>query len=117
FGVPRFFENGSYSGEYLYLSPESSSGICNQNPPVGFAVAACYNEDWSGGEDFYPYFSLNGSELDFGGNFPWTQTAFGGAAGQFQATGFAEDIVPFVVETVQNSSRAGFLPPSTALTV
>jgi hypothetical protein len=117
FGVPRFFENGSYSGEYLYLSPESSSGVCNQNPPVGFAVAACYNEDWSGGEDFYPYFSLNGSELDFGGNFPWTQTDFGGAAGQFQSTGFAEDIVPFVVEAVENSSRAGFLPPATPLTV
>ncbi len=117
FGVPRFFENGSYSGEYLYLSPESSSGVCNQNPPVGFAVAACYNEDWSGGQDFYPYFSLNGSDLDFGGNFPWTQTAFGGAAGQFQSTGFAEDLVPFVVEAVENSSRAGFLPPATPLTV
>ncbi len=117
FGVPRFFEDGSYSGQYLYLSTESSSGACS--PEEGsFAVANCYNEFFAGeGQGYYPFFTLNGTGLDFGGRYPWTLAAFGESAGQFEATGLQQDILPLVVPSIDNSSRAGYLPPSTPLQV
>ena len=109
-GAPEFFTGIGYHGTYLYLSPESSTGACSG---VG-SVAPCTPDALAG---YYPYFSFNGTVLDFGANFSYATEDFGGAYEQFNGYGTMNDYLPLFVDQLTNSSRAGYLAPGLALNV
>ncbi|MCI4364968.1 MAG: PKD domain-containing protein [Thermoplasmata archaeon] len=116
-GIPEYYNATTYGGDYHYLLPESASGVCNLNPPNGVTVAACYEYTNSGGDGFYPYFSLTRSGLDFGTTYPATVTSWGGAYRQFLDTPGTQDLLPFVETGLADSSLAGFVSPNTAVNV
>jgi PKD domain-containing protein len=116
-GIPEFWNGTAYSGDYRYLEPESASGVCNTNPPVGITVAGCYEYTSNGGDGFYPFFSLNASGLDFGTTYPTSVTSFGGPYQQFLNTPGTQDLVPLVETGISDSSLAGFLAPVSPLNV
>jgi hypothetical protein len=115
-GIPQYYTGGSYSGDFYYFAPSSGSAVCNTNAAPGL-FAQCYNFDTLGGTGYYPYFTFNGTDLDFGANWTWTTEDFGGATVELLTTGAPNDIIPFFFYAVTNSSRGGFIPPSTGLTV
>ncbi len=84
-GAPEFWNStaSSYSGDYLYLQPESASGVCDTNPPLGSTTSPCYEFTNNGGDGFYPYFSLTATGLDFGRTYAASATTYGGAYGQY----------------------------------
>ncbi len=108
-GPPLFWNGSAYSGNYRYFSPLSASGVCDPSPPGQAIVATCTDFTSSGGNGFYPYFSLNSSGLDFGTSYPWTRAAFGETT-QYTGDAFARDLTPLIVSGVADSSRFGFVP-------
>ena len=119
-GAPEFFENGSYSGDYQFFSPESASGVCNTAPPNGVIVATCYDFTNGGGTGFYPYFSLNGnltsSWVSFGTTHPTARTLWE-QDGQYSLGPTQEDERPIVVSDLTDSSQAGYLASGLPLNV
>jgi hypothetical protein len=109
-GSPEFWTGLAYAGDYLYLSPESSTGACSG---VG-SVAPCDPAALSG---YYPYFSFNGTILNFGANWSWATEDWGGAVFQFNGYGTMTDFVPLFLDEYTNSSRAGYVAPGVALNV
>jgi len=81
-------------------------------------VANCPNYNSGGGTGFYPYFSWNGSQLNFGDDQSYTIDDFGGFYTEYIQTGpFVHDFVPTFIDKVSNDSRAGYLRPGLALNV
>jgi hypothetical protein len=115
-GIPEYWANGSYSGDYQYFSPMSESAECSSSAVV--PVANCPNYNSGGGTGFYPYFSWNGSQLNFGDDQSYTIDDFGGFYTEYIQTGpFVHDFVPTFIDKVSNDSRAGYLRPGLALNV
>jgi PKD domain-containing protein len=125
FGPPEFWVNASagYAGDYQYFAPYSASGQCSSIAIV--PVANCNNYNAFGGTGFYPYFSWNGSLLNFGDAYPWTiydpstsAPFLGGEYYEYINTGPTQhDLVPLFLERITNDSRGGYLRPNTALNV
>ena len=118
-GAPEFWNStaSSYSGDYLYLQPESASGVCDTNPPLGSTTSPCYEFTNNGGDGFYPYFSLTATGLDFGRTYAASATTYGGAYGQYLETPGTQDLNPIVTTELVDSSLAGYVAPSTAVNV
>ncbi|MCI4352424.1 MAG: PKD domain-containing protein [Thermoplasmata archaeon] len=117
FGPPEYFANGSYRSDYRYFAPESTSGACTTQAPPG-TVASCV--DFSpplGGSSYYPFFTFNGSSVSFGTNASWTTHDWGQALGQFATTAVQTDLGPLFLDSVTNSSRAGFVGPGLPINV
>ena len=106
---PHFWNGTGYGGQYAYFAPESSSGACNAYAPAGTVAPCVYFNPPLGGTSFYPYFSFNGSALNFGVGWPWTTHDFGGSLLQYSSAGAKTVLKPFWIDTVRNSSRAGFV--------
>jgi PKD domain len=121
FGIPHYWVDGNYSGDYLYLATESASGLCAatppNTPPIGSTIALCYNYDSWGGDGFYPFFFDDGSTLEFGNAPADALTTFGGVGVQFETDGYATDLVPFDLLATANDSRDGFAAPGAAINV
>ncbi|MCI4325737.1 MAG: PKD domain-containing protein [Thermoplasmata archaeon] len=118
FGPPEFWVNASagYGGDYQYFAPMSASGECSSSAVV--AVASCNNYNAFGGTGFYPFFSWNGSLLNFGDEYPWTVNDMGGEYTEYFQTGPVQhDIVPLFLERFSNDSHGGYVEPNTALNV
>ncbi|MGB7124685.1 MAG: PKD domain-containing protein [Thermoplasmata archaeon] len=109
-GAPEFWTGLSYSGNYLYFSPESSTGACSG---VGSAVP-CTPDAFAG---YYPYFTFNGTVLNFGANWSWATEDWGGAAFEFNGYATLTDYVPLFLDQLTNSSRADYVAPGTPLNV
>lgn len=114
YGIPHFFAGGSYSGDYYYFAPVSDSGVCNF--VIGL-TGNCYNNAIGGGTGFYPWFTYNGSELDFGTNWSWTTQPWGGASLELLSTASLHDLIPFYFYRTTNDSREGFVDRGRALNV
>ncbi len=113
-GSPEYWAgsavNMSYSGDYRYFSPESSTGACSAQggiPPCDPAAQA----------GAYPFFSFNGTELNFGPDWPWTTQDWGGAVYEFNGAATANDYTPLFLDQFANTSRAGYVAPGTGLNV
>ncbi len=65
----------------------------------------------------YPFFTFNGTAINFGTNWTWTTEDFGGAVFEFNGAATANDYTPLWVDEFSNTSRAGFLAPGLALNV
>lgn len=117
FGIPHYMTGGSYVGDYRWLAPESASGECNTLEPPG-VVTGCYNQQGNGGSGYYPVFTFNGSQINWGTNWSWTTDNFGAfVGGEYRSDGFAQDIVPMALDEVTNDSQAGFILSGAALNV
>jgi len=116
FGIPHFWTGSTYNGDYRYFSPQSTSGVCNGAAASG-TLAFCNNEDVAGGDGYYPSFSYNGSELDYGVSRTWTTQDWGGTVFELLSTGAPNDLTPFYFYTIANDSRAGFVGPGGAINV
>ncbi|MGA8536435.1 MAG: PKD domain-containing protein, partial [Thermoplasmata archaeon] len=117
FGSPEFWNGTGYGNDYRYLQPESASGVCDTNPPLGVVTAACYEFTGNGGDGFYPYFSLTGTGLAFGRTYGASVTTYGGAYGQFLDTPGTQDLNPLVETDLLDSSLAGYIAPGGAINV
>lgn len=119
FGIPKFFVNAtdSYSGDYQFLAVVSGSAQCSTSAPV--PVASCgLDQTTSGGTGFYPYFSWNGSNLNFGDTYPSTIEDLGGEYHEYIQTGpIQNDIVPTWLDRSTNDSHGGYVLPGHALNV
>jgi hypothetical protein len=118
FGPPEFWVNASagYGGDYQYFAPMSASGECSSSAVT--PVASCNNYNAFGGTGFYPFFSWNGTLLNFGDEFPWTVNDMGGEYTEYYQTGAVQhDIVPLFLERMTNDSHGGYVLPNTALNV
>lgn len=115
-GVPRYWSPSSatYAGEFPLFATESTSGVCNQLAPPA-TVASCANFLINGGTGYYPFFSFNGSQMNYGSDWPWTSIRLGGPTGQFLANGAANDLTPLWFYSRSNSSLAGFSPPASTI--
>jgi hypothetical protein len=109
-GAPEYWTGLAYSGNYLYFSPESSTGACSG----AGSVSPCDPTALAG---YYPFFSFNGTVLNFGANWTWATQDWGGAAFQFNGFGTLTDFVPLFIDQYTNSSRAGYIAPGSALNV
>ena len=109
-GSPEFWSGLSYSGDYLYLGPTSSTGACSG----AGAVVPCDPYAQAGS---YPYFTFNGTTIDFGASWNWTTESFGGPYVEFNALGTMNQYVPLFVDRLTNSSRAGYVAPADAFNV
>jgi PKD domain len=114
FGVPRFWNGTGYGGEYSLFVPESTSGACNTVAPPA-TVAPCFDFSMGLGTGYYPFFSFNGSQMNFGADWPWTSIRMGGAQGEYLGTGGQNDLTPLWFLSRSNSSLAGFSPPNVAI--
>ena len=113
-GVPRFWKSGGYFGEYTVFAPESTSGVCNQLAPPA-TVAPCVNFLVNGGTGYYPFFTFNGSGMNFGSDWPWTNFRFGGPTAEYLANAASNDMTPLWFYSRSNSSLAGFSPPGSTI--
>ena len=107
FGIPHFWSGSGYNGDYLYFAPESVSGVCNSNAPFG-EVGNCYSQNSGTGTGYYPWFTYNGSAIDFGANWTWTTQNWGGAPFELLSDAAQHDLIPFYAYQTSNSSLAGF---------
>ncbi len=114
FGIPAFYSGGGYYGDYYYFAPASDSGVCNY---VTGLTSDCYNNAYNGGNGFYPWFTYNGSQLDFGSNWTWTTQDWGGPSVELLSSGNLHDLVPFYFYRTTNDSREGFVGPGAAVNV
>ena len=114
YGIPHFYESSGYTGDFYYFAPVSDSGVCNFILGV---TANCNNNAVFGGNGFYPWFTYNGSELDFGSNWTWTTQNWGGASFELLSTANLHDIVPLYFYQTTNDSRDGFIDRGRALNV
>ena len=108
-GIPHFYQNGAYTGEYRVFAPESISSACS-------GIGSSYICPITPTLGYYPHYSFNGSALNFGIEKPWATENFGGAQKQFRTAGI-QDIEPLWLDEVANSSLAGFIAPASSLTV
>ncbi len=108
FGVPKYAVGPNFTADYLYVAPESASGVCNPFATVG-TLATCFNQDAYGGTGFYPWFTFNGTVLNFGDSLPSTTNDFGGATTEMFSTGAPHDMKILFFNSLTNSSRAGFV--------
>ncbi|MCI4320904.1 MAG: PKD domain-containing protein [Thermoplasmata archaeon] len=118
FGIPNFFTNGTagYAGDYSIFAPMSASAQCSSSAVV--SVASCPDSNSGGGTGFYPFFTWNGSQLNFGDEFPWTVEDFGGFYTEYIQTGpYQHDFTPTFIDKVVNTSRSGYLRPLAAMNV
>lgn len=115
FGIPHYEVNGAYSGEYQYFSPESASGACFSGSATP-TVAACNGYQVAPNTGYYPYFTFNGTEINFGTDWPWTTIEWG-ESGQFYSSGIQQDLIPLSFYRTSNSSRAGFSAPGVPITI
>ncbi|HEV2316329.1 MAG TPA: PKD domain-containing protein [Thermoplasmata archaeon] len=115
-GPALFYTGGAYTGEYRILAPESASGACSlaKNQQGNPVVVPCPTGPIYG---YYPVLSFNGTELNLGTEYSYTTEDFGGAQREFQAVGGLTDDIPFWLDQLVNSSRAGFLDPGATLNV
>lgn len=111
FFAPHFWNGSAYSGDYRYFAPQSDSGACSQI--TAYAIP-CLTDMELG---TYPYFTFNGSALNFGSTWPWTTYTWSGARFEFSALADSQDFVPLFLLNPTNDSRAGFVGPSTAVHV
>lgn len=109
-GSPEYWTGLGYSGDYRYLGPASSTGACSGQA----GVVPCDANAQAGA---YPFFSFNGSGLNFGAFWPWTTEDWGGAVFQFNAYGTINQETPLFLDQMTNSSRVGFVAPGTPLNV
>jgi len=116
YGVPHFWSGGSYSGDYAFFAPESTSGVCNQVASPN-QVASCSGFDAAPNDGFYPWFTFNGTDIDFGANYSYTTVNWGGSLSQFNAFAGFSDLKPLFVLAPTNTSRVGFSPPSVPIWV
>ncbi len=116
FGIPHFWLNGGYNGDYRYFAPVSTSGVCNGFATTG-TVAQCFNQDTLGGTGYYPSFSYNGTVLDFGVSRSWTTQDWGGTIFELLSTAAPNDLTPFYFSSIANDSRAGFVASGGTITV
>lgn len=118
FGIPQYWNGTGYGGYYQYLGFESSSGLCSYIAGASSStVALCDDVDTNGGTGYYPYFSYNGSRLDFGGVYNWTTWDLGGASVQFNSAGTVTPIIPMYDDELTDSSLGGYLPGNRAFNV
>ncbi|HKV89892.1 MAG TPA: hypothetical protein VJQ43_01705, partial [Thermoplasmata archaeon] len=118
FGIPQYFVNASagWSGDYQLFAPMSGSAECSSTAVV--SVAFCPDYNFGGGTGFYPFFSWNGSLLNFGDEYPWTVEDFGGEYTEYIQSGpYQKDFVPTFLDKLTDDSRAGFLHPGGSLNV
>ncbi|HXQ94838.1 MAG TPA: PKD domain-containing protein [Thermoplasmata archaeon] len=118
FGIPQYFVSPSagYSGDYGYFAPMSGSAECSSSAVV--PVATCPEFNFNGGTGFYPYFSWNGSQLNFGDGRPYTVDDLGGEYTEYIQNGpIQHDLVPTFLDKVSNDSRAGYIRPGLALNI
>jgi PKD domain len=101
---------GSYTGDYRFVAPESATGACSGQG----AVPAC---DPAAQAGVYPFFSFNGSALNFGTNWSYTTQDWGGAVFEFNGAGTLTDDTPLFLDQFTNNSRAGYLAPGAVLNV
>jgi len=109
-GSPEYWTGLNYSGDYRYLGPVSSTGACGGQA----AVVPCDALALAGQ---YPFFSFNGTALNFGTNWSWTTEDWGGAAFEFNAYGTINQETPLFLDQLTNSSRVGLVAPGTPLNV
>ncbi|MCI4327387.1 MAG: PKD domain-containing protein [Thermoplasmata archaeon] len=118
FGIPEFYVNSTlgYAGDYALFAPMSASAECSSSAVV--PIANCPNYSGMGGSGWYPFFSWNGTALNFGDDQPYTLDDFGGESQEYIQSGpFAKDYVPMFLNYVTNDSRSGYIRPSLALNV
>jgi PKD domain-containing protein/List-Bact-rpt repeat protein len=113
FGIPRYWNGSAYGGEYKFLALESTSGACSTSPNT----AVCHNFISFGGNGAYPYFTFNGSVLNYGTSWNWTTYTWGGANVEFYGNGGPQDFIPLFITASSDTSQAGYVPSSTGLTV
>ncbi len=107
---PTYFNGTAYSGQFAEFSPMSLTGACASSPISGIL---CPLGPTTG---YYPEFTFNGSQLNFPTQKPWATQNFGGR-NQYQTTGYPTAFVPLFLTSLTNSSRGGFVAPSTGLNV
>jgi hypothetical protein len=110
FLAPHFWNGSAYAGDYRYFAPQSDSGACS-----GAAGTIKCTLDMQIGT--YPYWTFNGSAMNFGPIWPWTRVSWGGASQELDALGTANDSTAFFLQDVTNNSYAGYLAPGQSLTV
>jgi hypothetical protein len=118
FGIPEYYvsSTSSYSGDYGYFAPMSGSAECSSSAVV--PSASCPEYNFNGGTGFYPYYSWNGSQLNFGDGKPYTLDDFGGEYTEYIQNGpIQHDFIPTFLDRVANDSRAGYIRPGLALNV
>lgn len=113
FGIPEGWNGTGYGRDYEFLGFESSSGACSGTSST--RVALCQFPPDSTG--FYPYFTFNGSVLNFGTSYNWTEWTLGGSATQFSYTGSLTAVTPLAVTSVGDSSDGGYIPGSEGFNV
>ncbi|MCI4372597.1 MAG: PKD domain-containing protein [Thermoplasmata archaeon] len=116
-GIPEYWNATGYSGDYRYLQPESASGVCDTNPPVGITTAGCFEYTGNGGDGFYPYFSLTGNGLAFGTTYSSSVSTYGGPYVQFLNTPGTQDLPALVTTGISDSSLAGYVAPLASVNV
>jgi hypothetical protein len=109
-GSPEFWTGLAYSGDYLYLGPTSSTGACSGTA----SVVPCDSAAQSGS---YPFYTFNGTLLNFGANWSWATELFGGPYIEFNALGTMNQYLSLFVDELSNTSRAGFVAPGTTFDV
>ncbi|MCI4332011.1 MAG: PKD domain-containing protein [Thermoplasmata archaeon] len=116
-GIPEYYTAGAFTGDYRWLAPESASGECNTAATPG-QVTSCFDQQGGGGSGYYPIFTFNGTQLNFGTNWSWTTEDFGArTGGEFRSDGFAQDLTPMFLDQVSNDSLASFIRAGAALNV
>ncbi|MCI4335906.1 MAG: PKD domain-containing protein [Thermoplasmata archaeon] len=116
FGIPQFRVGNAYTGDYQFFDPESDSGACYTGGVSG-TVANCNGFNLGSNTGYYPYFTFNGSQINFGADWPWTTVEWGGAGGEFYTNAAQHDIIPLSFYRTSNSSRAGFTSPNVPVVV
>jgi hypothetical protein len=118
FGIPEYFVNSTlgYAGDYALFAPMSASAECSSSAVS--PVANCPNYSGMGGSGWYPFFSWNGTDLNFGDDQSYTLDDFGGETQEYIQSGpFAKDYVPTFLNHITNDSRSGYIRPALALNV
>ena len=109
-GAPKFWTGLAYSGTYLYVSLESTTGACGA---VG-GVPPCDPYAEAG---IYPSVTFNGTALEVAGNYSFATEDFGGATHEFNGYATSTDFLPLFLDELTNSSRVGYLAPGLPLNV
>ncbi len=108
---PESWNGSAYASQYPTFATESVSGACQGVAPTQYA---CPVNAQTG---YYPEFTFNGSQMNFGAPPNWSLSDFGGTGQQFQTSGTATDLNPEFIFSVENSSRGGFLLAGQSLNV
>jgi hypothetical protein len=110
---PLYWTNGSYSGQYWAVGLQSASGDCAGSFASGY-VLQCPTLLTTG---YYPFFSFNGSQLNFGTQKAWATENFHGPKSQFEGFGTMTNFTTSWLDQFSNDSQDGFIAPSASLNV